>query len=162
MQSCGAALTRTYYSQAPWQRPPLPTYAAALAQSGVRTGDVEDGLIAQPPPPAYGKTRGSTLLLQGFLNTEHRQRIRMYDEEAQIDANGNPIDSSSRRGSRGSLGSNSIVMVQHPDRPVSYRENDPEWQEFMDAQRAQAVEQALATMEGTGIPRAHISDRDRP
>ena len=150
-------------SQAPWQRPPLPTYAAALAQSGVRTGDVEDGLIAQPPPPAYGKTRGSTLLLQGCLNNEHRQRIRMYDEEAQVGANGNPIDSSSRRGSRGSLGSNSIVIVQHPDRPVSYRENDPEWQEFMDAQRAQAVEQALAAMEGTSVPpAAHISDRDRP
>jgi hypothetical protein len=44
---------------APWNRPPVPTYAAALAENGIRgTGDVEDGLIAQPPPPAYGKTRG--------------------------------------------------------------------------------------------------------
>lgn len=86
----------------------------------------------------------------------------MYDEEAQIDANGNPIDSSSRRGSRGSLGANSVVMVQHPDRPVSYRADDPNWNEYMDAQRAQAVEQALTAMEGIGIPRAHISDRDRP
>jgi len=49
-------------SAAPWNRPPLPTYATVLAQSGVRTGDVEDNLIAIPPPPAYGNVRGSTLL----------------------------------------------------------------------------------------------------
>jgi hypothetical protein len=53
---------------APWNRPPLPTYAAALAQSGLGTGDVEDHLIAISPPPAYGNTRGSTLLLSGFQN----------------------------------------------------------------------------------------------
>jgi hypothetical protein len=29
---------------APWNRPPLPTYAAALAETGVGTGDVEDNL----------------------------------------------------------------------------------------------------------------------
>ncbi|KIL67974.1 hypothetical protein M378DRAFT_59862, partial [Amanita muscaria Koide BX008] len=52
---------------APWNRPPLPTYAAALAQSGVGTGDVEDHLIAAPPPPAYGNTRGSTLVLSGYM-----------------------------------------------------------------------------------------------
>lgn len=51
---------------APWNRPPLPTYAATLAQSGETTGDVEDHIIAAPPPPAYGNTRGSTLLLGGF------------------------------------------------------------------------------------------------
>lgn len=62
---------------APWNRPPLPTYAAALAQSGVGTGDVEDHLIAAPPPPAYGHTRGSTLLLSGFLRESLRgQRPR--------------------------------------------------------------------------------------
>ena len=49
-------------SAAPWNRPPLPTYAAVLAQSGVATGDVEDNLIAILPPPAYGNVRGSTLL----------------------------------------------------------------------------------------------------
>ncbi|KAG6883513.1 hypothetical protein C0993_005762, partial [Termitomyces sp. T159_Od127] len=42
----------------PWNRPSLPTYAAALAQSGTGTGDAEDHLIARPPPPAYGNTRG--------------------------------------------------------------------------------------------------------
>jgi len=51
---------------APWNRPPLPTYAATLAQSGETTGDVEDHIIAAPPPPAYGNTRGSTLLLRGL------------------------------------------------------------------------------------------------
>ncbi|KAF7374793.1 hypothetical protein MSAN_00364800 [Mycena sanguinolenta] len=56
----------------PWNRPPLPTYAAALAQSGVGTGDVEDHLIAAPPPPAYGNTRGSTFLLSGFLSDRLR------------------------------------------------------------------------------------------
>jgi hypothetical protein len=54
-------------SFAPWNRPPLPTYAAVLSQSGVGTGDVEDHLIAYSPPPAYGNTRGSTLILTGFL-----------------------------------------------------------------------------------------------
>lgn len=52
---------------APWNHPPLPTYAAALSQSGVATGDVEDHIIARLPPPAYDNTRGSTLLLSGFL-----------------------------------------------------------------------------------------------
>jgi hypothetical protein len=49
-------------STAPWNRPPLPSYAAVLAQSGVGTGDVEDNLIAIPPPPAYGNVRDNTLL----------------------------------------------------------------------------------------------------
>lgn len=61
-----------YMGLAPWNRPPLPTYAAALAQSGVGTGDVEDNLIAALPPPAYGNTRGSRLLLSGFLRDSLR------------------------------------------------------------------------------------------
>jgi hypothetical protein len=36
---------------APWNRPPLPTYAAALAESGHGTGDVEDNLSMYPPNP---------------------------------------------------------------------------------------------------------------
>jgi len=51
----------------PWNQPPLPTYAAALLQSGVATGDVEDHIIAGSPPPAYDHTRGSPLVLSGFL-----------------------------------------------------------------------------------------------
>jgi len=55
---------------APWNRPSLPTYAAALSQSGVATGDVEDHIIAIPPPPAYDNTRGSTLVLSGFSRND--------------------------------------------------------------------------------------------
>lgn len=57
----------TTLALAPWNRTSLPTYATALSQSGVGTGDVEDHLIAALPPPAYGNTRDSTLLLRGFL-----------------------------------------------------------------------------------------------
>jgi len=53
-------------SVAPWNRPPLPTYAAALSQSGVATGDVEDHIIPVLPPPAYNNTRGSTLVLSAL------------------------------------------------------------------------------------------------
>lgn len=39
---------------APWSRPPLPTYAAALAESGRRgTGDAEDGLSMSISLPKY-------------------------------------------------------------------------------------------------------------
>ena len=59
---------------APWNHPSLPTYAAALSQSGVATGDVEDHIIAGSPPPAYDNTRGSTLILSGFsLNNLGRE-----------------------------------------------------------------------------------------
>jgi len=37
---------------APWNRPPLPTYAAALAESGHGTGDVEDNLSMSPNHPS--------------------------------------------------------------------------------------------------------------
>ncbi|GAW02245.1 hypothetical protein LENED_003884 [Lentinula edodes] len=86
----------------PWNRPPLPTYAAALAQSGVGTGDVEDHLIAAPPPPAYGNTRGSTLLLSGFLNANLRAQ--------------RPISVRTE------------ISQHHQDRPVSYVSDDEEWE----------------------------------
>lgn len=54
-------------SLAPWNRPSLPTYAVALSESGVGTGDVEDLLIPYLPPPAYGNTRESTLVLQNIF-----------------------------------------------------------------------------------------------
>ncbi|KAH9065308.1 hypothetical protein EDB87DRAFT_1049552 [Lactarius vividus] len=66
---------------APWSRPPLPTYAAALAASGVGTGDVEDAEIARAPPPAYGKTRGSTLVLAGFLRNSLLVQAREHEED---------------------------------------------------------------------------------
>ncbi|KAG8947023.1 hypothetical protein FRC04_011203 [Tulasnella sp. 424] len=58
---------------APWNRPPLPTYMAAMDTRG--TGDVEDEIIAAPPPPAYGNTRGSTLLLTGFPGLREGQQV---------------------------------------------------------------------------------------
>lgn len=60
------------FAWAPWNRPPLPTYAAALAQSGHGSADADDHLIAVPPPPAYGNTRGSRMLLQGVLSEDQR------------------------------------------------------------------------------------------
>jgi len=107
----------------PWNRPPLPTYAAALAQSGVGTGDVEDHLIAAPPPPAYGNTRGSTLLLSGFLNATLRAQ--------------RPVSARSE-------------MSQQQDRPVSYVSRDDDWEVIQDADRAMQLETTLARLERPG------------
>ncbi|KXN88092.1 hypothetical protein AN958_07551 [Leucoagaricus sp. SymC.cos] len=103
----------------PWNRPPLPTYAAVLAQSGRGTGDVEDSAIAQQPPPAYGNTRGSTFLLSGFLNQE--QRLQRPP----------------------SVHSTSSMM----DRPKSYVTKDEEWEEIQNAERARRLEETLAKLE---------------
>lgn len=104
----------------PWNRPPLPTYAAALAQSGVGTGDVEDHLIAAPPPPAYGNTRGSTLLLAGLL----RESLRAQ----------RPVSARTQ-------------MTHRSDRPLSYVSRDDEWEEICDADRARRLEETLSRLE---------------
>ena len=135
---------------APWSRPPLPTYAAALAASGVGTGDVEDAVIAQPPPPAYGKTRGSTLVLSGFLRDSLRMQAREHEEDRA-----------------------SITSVRR-DRPISFVSRDEEWEERRDADHARRIEEALAALqdsrpvleegtaepisEGQGQTRSWISD----
>ncbi|KAH9851672.1 hypothetical protein C2E23DRAFT_828628 [Lenzites betulinus] len=140
----GEILPRTRRSQepapgmafAPWNRPPLPTYAAALAQSGVGTGDVEDNIIAIPPPPAYGNTRGSTLLLAGFISDALRsQRVR------------NSAGSAASRASRGSRGLAPATAREPGDRPKSYMSTDPEWEEICDADRALRLEETLAQLE---------------
>ncbi|KII92848.1 hypothetical protein PLICRDRAFT_487384 [Plicaturopsis crispa FD-325 SS-3] len=107
---------------APWHRPPIPTYAAALAQSGHGTGDVEDHLIAAPPPPAYGHTRGSTLILAGFLNENLRAQ--------------RPPSEHSVRSTREETG----------ERPISYMSRDEEWEEICDAERARALESTLSQL----------------
>ncbi len=112
-------------SIAPWSRPPLPTYAAALAASGVGTGDVEDVEIAQPPPPAYGKTRGSTLVLAGYLRDSLRVQAREHEEDR-----------------RASGGAN-----LRSDRPISFVSRDEEWEVRRDADRARRIEEALAALE---------------
>lgn len=106
----------------PWNRPPLPTYAATLAASGYGTGDVEDHIIAAPAPPAYGNTRGSTLILAGYLRDSLRaQRPRSeQSQRSQRDAD---------------------------DRPKSYASRDEEWEEIRDAERAINLEATLATLE---------------
>ncbi len=76
----GRSLADATIPMTPWNRPPLPTYAAALAASGVGTGDVEDPEIARAPPPAYGKTRGSTLVLAGFLRNSLLIQAREHEE----------------------------------------------------------------------------------
>ncbi|KAI0069721.1 hypothetical protein K474DRAFT_1005622 [Panus rudis PR-1116 ss-1] len=132
---------------APWNRPPLPTYAAALAQSGVGTGDVEDNVIAVPPPPAYGNTRGSTLLLSGSISDELRtQRIRERVREL-----GRPV---SRLSSLSGFSDRS-------SRPVSYRSHDSEWEHRVDANRALRLEETLARLEegGSRDTRPNASDR---
>ncbi|KAF9444329.1 hypothetical protein P691DRAFT_807518 [Macrolepiota fuliginosa MF-IS2] len=103
----------------PWNRPPLPTYAAVLAQSGRGTGDVEDHVIAQQPPPAYGQTRGSTFLLAGFL-----------DENLRLQRPPSVHSATSRL-----------------DRPRSYVSRDDEWNEIQNADRAMRLEETLATLE---------------
>ena len=105
---------------APWHRPPLPTYAAALAQSGHRTGDVEDNAIAVPPPPAYGNTRDSRLLLQGFLRNSLRAQ-RPVSEHSQTS--------------------------ERDERPLSYASHDQQWQEIQDAERAIKLEETLCKLE---------------
>jgi len=105
---------------APWHRPPIPTYAAALAESGVGTGDVEDHLIAAPPPPAYGNTRGSTLVLAGYL----RESLRAQ----------RPLSVHSQ-------------MSQPTSRPLSYVSRDDRWEEVQDAERARRLEDTLSQLE---------------
>lgn len=116
---------------APWNRPPLPTYAATLAASGFGTGDVEDHIIAAPAPPAYGNTRGSTLLLAGFL----RESLRAQ----------RPL----------SIHSQASSTSLPNERPLSYVSRDEEWEEICDAERARALEQTLARLE-EGAPQPAV------
>lgn len=118
---------------APWNRPPLPTYAATLAESGVGTGDVEDNIIAVPPPPAYGNTRGSTLLLSSFV----RRSLLA----------GGRDDSSSRNHVCESRPSS--YASSHRDRPVSYRIQDGDWEQQCDAERALRLADTLERLENS-------------
>lgn len=109
----------------PWSRPTLPTYAAALAQSGVGTGDVEDNIIAVPPPPAYGNTRGNTLLVSNLFGTRRQSaRSSVVSERGQA-----------------------LEVDASVERPKSYVSYDAEWEERRDATIAVVLEENLARME---------------
>ncbi|CCO30740.1 hypothetical protein BN14_04770 [Rhizoctonia solani AG-1 IB] len=120
----------------PWNRPPLPSYAAALGVRG--TGDVEDNVIAAPPPPEYGNTRGSTLLL-----TSHH----LAGSRSQPTSTSQPSD----EGRRDALGR----PVQDWSRPVSYAED--EMRENL--RRSLDLEAALARLEGPSRPESALTRR---
>ncbi|KAH9841747.1 uncharacterized protein C8Q71DRAFT_738620 [Rhodofomes roseus] len=131
---------------APWNRPPLPTYAATLAQSGVGTGDVEDNIIAQAPPPAYGEHRNSQLLLRGDVPEQLRSE-RLRDS---VGSRGSIMSwLNIRRISVRSTGGPGPRLTPDPDsdRPKSYMSTDPEWEEALDADRAAVLEDTLAKLE---------------
>lgn len=111
---------------APWNRQPLPTYAAAMGYRG--TGDVEDNEIARlvamgngDVPPQYGNHRGSTLLAYGM-------GVRT--------SNSRPISQQMTIDDHTQIGSGS--------RPVSYGRS----QEIEDAYRASRLFDALTRLEG--------------
>lgn len=147
-----ARVTAATMAFAPWNRPPLPTYAAALAQNGFGTGDVEDNIIAVPPPPAYGHTRGSTLLLTGFMSENLRaQRVR---ERVRSDGR---VLSDRDRNSWVSVG---YSVEEGRSRPVSYKSCDSAWEHTLDAQRALRLEETLSRLEEGGRRSRIASDVD--
>lgn len=141
---------------APWNRPSLPSYAAALGFRG--TGDVEDGLIAAPPPPAYGNTRGSTLLLTTLVQNRSRNSLSGLRESMEETDN-----VPSRRASMHSDDSMLSADLHHQpqvaqteasgelNRPVSY--NTSEFQTTL--QQAQRLEEVLTeSQENVGSQRS--------
>lgn len=100
-------------------------------ESGVGTGDVEDNHIAVAPPPAYGHTRDSTLLMAGFINAELREQSRLAREA---------------RGERSSL--TTVASAEsNKSRPMSYVTVDSEWDARCDMNRATYLAETLAQLE---------------
>jgi len=119
----------------PWNRPSLPTYANAMGFRG--TGDVEDAEIAAPPPPEYGNTRGSTLLLSAVLRSSLRGSWRNRDEQNE------PRE---RPASYRSFSSRLGAGVALPERAVSRFSSSSAME---DATRARRLEETLTTLEGS-------------
>jgi len=120
---------------APWNRPPLPNYAAVLQELNVGTGDVEDNRIAIPPPPAYGVTRGSKMVLAGFISEELRdesRRVRLERGESLSDAG-------------------SIHSVETRSRPMSYMSQNDEYEARCDMTRARVLSATLDRLQNGGI-----------
>jgi len=130
---------------APWNRPPLPTYAAALAESGHGTGDVEDNLIAIVPPPAYGNTRGSVLLLASMLPSNLVRSLSRASQRSQ-------------RSTRSRGGQEAEMEEGRRGRPLSYGASE----EVGDAARARQLEAALARLESNPRPEPTASTSSNP
>ncbi|KZT67264.1 hypothetical protein DAEQUDRAFT_729299 [Daedalea quercina L-15889] len=130
----------------PWNRQPLPTYAATLAQSGVGTGDVEDNIIAQAPPPAYGEHRTSQLLLRGEIPEQlraerlHRSAVSRRSTMSWLNIRRISVRDTGGDGPR-------IPPDPDEDRPKSYMSTDPDWEAALDADRAAVLEETLAKLE---------------
>ena len=99
------------------------------------TGDVEDNRIAVPPPPAYGHTRGSTLLLAGFIGPELQEQSRLARE-----ARGERV-------SRATIASVQSNEQSIKSRPRSYITVDSEWDATCDMSRATYLAETLARLE---------------
>lgn len=104
-------------------------YAAVLMESGVGTGDVEDNRIAVAPPPAYGHTRDSTLLMAGFISSELQEQSRLA------------------RASLATIASVKSDETSVKSRPMSYVTVDSEWDARCDMNRATFLAETLAQLE---------------
>lgn len=104
-------------------------------ESGVGTGDVEDNRIAVAPPPAYGNTRGSTLILAGFISDELQEQARIARETRGV------------RASLVTVASTESNKSSDKSRPASYRTVDSEWDARCDMNRATILAETLAQLE---------------
>ncbi|GJJ15822.1 hypothetical protein Clacol_010100 [Clathrus columnatus] len=130
---------------APWNRPSLPTYAAALGFRG--TGDVEDNLIAAPPPPAYGNTRGSTLLLTTIVQNRSTSSLSRRNDS------NTGVTPSRRSSSSMHSGDSMLEQEQEHDsrpRPISYDTSEQQ----TNIQRAQRLEEALSRSQENNAERS--------
>jgi len=100
------------------------------------TGDVEDEIIAAPPPPAYGNTRGSVLLLSAY------QGEVPNSPPPPISDDGHSMPPSRRSSWTESLRNMVPGLRRSASRPESQNINENE-----DAARAIALEEALAKLE---------------
>jgi len=112
-------------------------------ESGVGTGDVEDNQIAVTPPPAYGYTRDSTLLLAGFINSELQEQSRLAREAR---------EERSSLATIASIDSNKSVK----SRPTSYVTVDSEWDARCDMNRATYLAETLAQLEDEEVDLAVV------
>ena len=113
-------------------------------ESGVGTGDVEDNRIAVAPPPAYGNTRGSTLLLAGFISAEFQEQARLA---RQIRGD---------RSSVATVASTESDKSSDKSRPMSYRTVDSEWDARCDMSRATYLAETLAQLEERDVTTVQV------